>query len=221
VIGPATLVLLVSVATGPTVPSAPIPAAVSKAARQTLPDWIGHPPSWVTWLSLFGGLGAFGWKLWEFSVERGDRTADKIAAIEGFWYQSIIVPRILQQILEFVDQQQPQYEAINGTAVGPGKPDLYKEFLDQFSAKLDHLRGQMRLLQVISVESYATLLERLDRLEDEIALQCYRHSSSRESKRSGADQNQRQSLFLDAQNDCIRELKELHSTLCAGKPSGD
>ena len=181
-------------------------AASPEPKASSSQNWFNHPPAGITWLSLAGGLGAFIWKLWEFSVGRRDRGKDQRIACEAFWYESIVVPRIVEPLIEFLGRQQEALRMLQGSAL----PDAFTKYQDEYQAKYNDLAARMSLLQVISSSIHGEIMEHLDGLEDAIALHCHDSShvgESKPSRRKSPDINGR---FTDAMNFCVTKLKDLH-----------
>jgi hypothetical protein len=184
----------------------PAGKTAAKPSPTSAIDWFFNPPGWLTWLSLAGGLGAFGWRLVEFFVARVDRSSDRLIATNAFWYEKVVVPHILEPMLDFVTRQKDQLVAVKLPVAGGGDP--FKGFLTEYHAEYARLVARIALLQVVSHDTYTKVAEILDELDDEVTLHCYRHS---------AGQSQRNHLdiavvFSDALKACVREFKELHSS---------
>jgi hypothetical protein len=180
------------------------PAEATKASSSQ--EWLSHPPGWVTWLSLAGGLTAFTWKLYEFVVSRVDREKDQRIACDAFWYESIVVPRIVEPLIDFLGQQQEALRTIPLTSSG----DAFTIYKNEYQAKYNDLAVRMSLLQVISNATHGAIMQHLDKLEDDITVHCYESghvSDTRSSRRRSPDLNSR---FSDAMSFCVTKLKDLH-----------
>jgi len=172
-------------------------------------DWFSHPPGWITWLSLVGGLGAFLWKLYEFVVSRVDREKDQRIACDAFWYESIVVPRIVEPLIDFLARQQEELRVLHGAA----SADAFTKYQNEYQEKYNDLAARMSLLQVISNPTHTAIMEHLNELEDAITVHCYdssRTGDAKPNRRKSPDMNGR---FSDAMNFCITKLKELHHGL--------
>jgi hypothetical protein len=181
-------------------------AATPAAKTSSFLDWFNHPPGWITWLSLIGGLTAFLWKLWEYFVSRVDRSKDQRIACDAFWYESIVVPRIVEPLIDFLAQQQEALRILSGTPTA----DAFTKYKNEYQAKYNDLAARMSLLQVISNTTHSAIMQHLDKLEDEITVHCYESghvSNAKPSRRKSPDMNGR---FSDAMNFCITKLKDLH-----------
>jgi len=185
-------------------------------AAQTIPtgtsDWLSHPPAWVTWLSLIGGVGAFAWKLYEFLVARSDRDADQHIATEAFWYESIVVPRIVEPLLDFlIDQNEKQSALPVASTSARAKFDTFNV---EFQEGYNRLAAKIRVLQVISAPVHSEIMKRLDTLEDAVALYCYKAghdaASGSPSRRESVSLN---AHFSDTLAECITKFKDLHFRL--------
>jgi hypothetical protein len=182
--------------------SAPSPGTKTSS----LEEWFSDPPGWVTWLSLAGGLTAFIWKLYEFIVSRVDREKDQRIACDAFWYESIVVPRIVEPLIDFLGQRQEALRILHGTAPA----DAFTKYKNEYQEKYNDLAARMSLLQVISNSTHSAIMERLNELEDAITVHCYDSSQTGDAKptrRKSPDMNGR---FSDAMNFCITKLKDLH-----------
>lgn len=194
--------------------AAHLPPSQHLKAIVMLPSWITNPSYVVTWVSFFGAIGALGWKCWEFKVARRDRSTDKLLAVEAFWYQSIVVPQVLEPLLKFVTRNTQKYLAIDINSFGQRDP--YRAYQDRYQIEYSLLGAHLRILQVISPKTYELLMARLDDLEDKISLICFRKSQHIcESNNGGREViGDPAAEFANAQNDCVLMLKKLHTQLC-------
>lgn len=171
-------------------------------------DWLKHPPAWVTWLSLFGGVGTFGWKLYEFMVSRADRGTDQRIACDAFWYESIVVPRIVEPLLDFLTSQN---EKLNSLAASSASAKAeFEAFNQEFQAGYGRLAARIRVLQVISVAVHGEIMERLDGLEDAVTVYCYEAGQGNASKSSRRGSVNLTAHFSGALGDCLTKFKDLH-----------
>jgi hypothetical protein len=149
-------------------------ATSNKQVTPTLPyDWFFNSPDWLTWLSLAGAVGAFGWRLVEFGTSRRDRTTDLQIATEAYWYDAIVIDQVLKPLLAFIETQSTAVAAIPAAVtVGPGNSDPYLAYQTKYQKDYNTLAARLLLLRVVSVSAHADLMTRLDELEDTVATIC-------------------------------------------------
>lgn len=186
----------------------------ASAATSSIPnsyDWLAHPPAWITWLSLAGGVSAFVWRLWEFGVSRFDRGNDQRIACDAFWYESIIVPRIVEPLLDFLTQQHDKLQLLaNGSSTGV---DPFTSFNREFQDAYSHIATRIRILQVISQSTHSEIMKRLDELEDAVTVHCFDASSENRAKVNRRTSPDLSSHFSDTLSYCIKKFKDLHFKL--------
>jgi hypothetical protein len=195
--------------------TAPIQATIqTPKTADSSSNWFLKPPGWLTWVSLAGGLGAFLWRLWEYFVSRGDRETDRQTNAEAFWYETVVVPRILEPLLDFVTRQSDRLAAIPAPNPIGGGPDLFQPYFQSYQTEYAQLGARLRLLRVISQDVYDRVMARLDDLEDLVSLHCY--SASATLRGPGVTHGHRKYIvedFSDAMNYCVRDFKNLHASL--------
>jgi hypothetical protein len=174
-------------------------------------DWFVHPPAWITWLSLVGGVSAFVWRLWEFEVSRFDRGNDQRIACDAFWYESIIVPRIVEPLLDFLSQQHEKQQLLaNDSSTDVNR---FTNFNRQFQEAYSQIASRIRVLQVISQSTHSEIMKRLDELEDAVTVHCFDASSANCAKINRRTSPDLSSHFSDTLSYCIKQFKDLHFQL--------
>lgn len=187
------------------------PSAGAGAAGGLLPPWVIDPPTWVTWVSLFGGSAAFVWNCFEHFVARKDRRADRKVAVETFWFESVIVPRAIEPLLTFFDQQSNAFVALSPDRVGSGTRDHFRSYLLTCQKQYASLVPQLRLLRVLDVKVHGEISKILDELDDKISLTCFRASEALKKGKSAAGEIATGSgHFSEVQSQCVEKLKNLH-----------
>lgn len=178
------------------------------------PSWVEQPPSWVTWLSLIGGVGAFVWQLCEFIVSRGDRSSDRKAAVETFWYQSIVVPRISEPLFNFLVSSASELNTLAKKKYAKGEIDPFKPYLEEFQKSYSGVGAQLLLLRVFDAATYEKLMETLDALDGAISLLCFRATAAIRGEGSDVPRGlDGATAFGTAQSSCLQLLKGLHLRL--------
>jgi hypothetical protein len=176
-----------------------------------LPIWLTSPPAWVTWLSFLGGLGAFSWQLYEHLVARKDRRTDRKAAVEAFWYESIVVPRVVEPLLSFLSTHNSAIQSLNGAQQLAGGAKKANTLLADFQKAYADLIPQLQFLRSIDEGACNDLTTLLDTLDDKITLSCFRMTEAiKKGERIEGECESALSHFAEIQRQSIEKLRHLH-----------
>jgi hypothetical protein len=218
----ATLAVGRLLAAEPTQPNTNVESAKSAPAAHATdnsfhwPEWISKPPFGITWLSLFGGLGAFIWKAYEYWEKRRDRSEDHQLETDAFWYQAIVVEQILRPLLEFMHDESVEFAAVVANAPNAdAAKDPFHDYKNTFEKDYASLSARMDLLQVVSKETLRSVMAALDNLEDAVALTCHEASTARKGERPAGKwtPSRLTAAFATTQVECVTHLKRLHESL--------
>ena len=189
-------------------------AVVAQRGPPVDSSWLSNPPGWITWLSLAGGMGAFIWRLIEWRTARRDRSHDLRVEADSFWYNAIVLDQILRPLITFL---QTHNAALTAAAINAkiGKDPL-TPCLTAFQKESDELFSRISLLQVLSDTSHKKLLATLEKLDDSLTSTCYHATQELKNGKPAARYARKLTeLFLLAQTESVRELRDLHKRLCA------
>ncbi len=137
--------------------------------------WLPSPSPWILWVTVFVALGTFVLRLYNYIVERRDKSRDRKISIEDeFWYRGVILPTCLEPLLQFVLVQSDKLHNLNNRFLNSdeNKNAEYKTYLDQFQKEKRSLENRSIVLEVISEEAYASVTKELDDLEDAVTTHC-------------------------------------------------
>lgn len=167
-------------------------------------DWFLDPPGWLTW----GGLGAFVWKLYEFFVKRRDRTSDQQLATDAFWFETVVVPQILEPLLDFITAHKDRLASVKP---GAGAANPYEEYMHGYQSDYAKLIARIGLLQIVSQSTYEKVATTLDELEGAVIEHCYMQISGNRPRKP----RDIATVFSDTLRQCVGKFKELHTSYYA------
>lgn len=205
-------------------------SAVGNAAGVTptadfLPDWLAHPPGWLTWLSLFVAAATFLWKLYEYRVDRIDRQHDHELSVREFWYRSFVVPGCVAATADFLVQKAVKLRAIFAIA-GSMEPSArkieYATFLADYKRENSDLLGKLMLVLVVDRQAYESTKANLESAEDAVTLHCHACCINEgdlvsEVDRQHGDVGSIVVKLSDVRNTVIKEFMALHFRLAPNR----
>lgn len=124
-----------------------------------------QPPAWTAWLTIAFVFIRIAFMLKDYFKEKKDA---KNSIDDLFWYREVIIPYSLNPIKEFIVSQLNSFSLISDSSA----PDDYKAYLDQFKREQGVVIKKVIVTEAVNQNIYPFVQEKLELLEDDIALYC-------------------------------------------------
>lgn len=183
-------------------------------------DFINEqPPAGLVWFTVFIAATTLIWGVFSYIFDKlHERRLRRQRRIDEYWFRTVVMPMCIQPLENFLTAQAENFKhkntstIPNSTAISPRK---YSLLLREFKDGKEKIKDRFLLTQVFNEQLYIIVANKLDQLEDEVALHCAYNELGKESnvQENVGDPSYIHSYIYTSLRDIFNQFIKLHQKI--------